>query len=120
MRELACILRTRRSKGGASACIEAPPMEETYGASNDSRTTGRTLPTVQSNVGSRGGGVRSTDGGDSWQDFSTGIFHPRLYSLAMTSPGLPRLIAGSLGSGLYWTALTVADRIRRPSGRRSP
>ncbi len=66
------------------------------------------------------GVLRSTNGGDSWQDFSTGIFHPRLLSLAMTSQGSPRLIAGSLGSGLYWTALTVADRIRRPSGRRSP
>ncbi len=66
------------------------------------------------------GVLRSTDGGASWRDFSTGIFHPRLYSLAVTSQGSPRLIAGSLGSGLYWTTLGATDRIRRPSGRRRP
>jgi len=66
------------------------------------------------------GVLGSTDGGDSWQDFSTGIFHPRLSSLAVTSRWSPRLIAGSLGSGLHWTPLTVAERTRRPSGRQGP
>lgn len=66
------------------------------------------------------GVLRSTDGGDTWQDFSAGIFHPRLLSLAVTQQGSPRLIAGSLGSGLYWTSIAAPDRVRYPSGRRRP
>ncbi|MFV2073177.1 MAG: WD40/YVTN/BNR-like repeat-containing protein [Thermoanaerobaculales bacterium] len=66
------------------------------------------------------GVLRSTDGGDTWQDFSAGIFHPRLLSLDVTQQGSPRLIAGSLGSGLYWTTLAASERVRRSSGRRRP
>lgn len=66
------------------------------------------------------GVLRSTDGGDTWQDFSAGIFHPRLLSLEVTRQGSPRLIAGSLGSGLYWTSIAAPDRVRHPGGRRRP
>jgi len=48
------------------------------------------------------GVLRSFDGGESWHDFSAGIFYPLLYSLATTKDGSPRLVVGSYGSGLYW------------------
>ena len=49
------------------------------------------------------GVLRSFDGGESWHDYSAGIFYPVLYSLAITQDDLPLLIAGSYNSGLYWT-----------------
>ena len=51
-----------------------------------------------------GGGVlRSVSCGDSWHSYSTGIFYPVLYSLAITGDSPPLLVTGSYGSGLYWT-----------------
>ncbi len=49
------------------------------------------------------GVLRSFDGGESWHDYSAGIFYPLLYSLAITQDDPPLLIVGSYGSGLYWT-----------------
>ncbi len=55
-------------------------------------------------VATEGNGVlRSTDGGETWHDFSEGIFYPVVYSLAITQDQSPLLIAGSYGSGLYWS-----------------
>jgi len=48
------------------------------------------------------GVLRSFDGGESWHDYSAGIFYPVLYSLAITQDDPPLLIVGSYGSGLYW------------------
>jgi PKD repeat protein len=50
---------------------------------------------------------RSKDGGETWQDFSQGIFYPEVYSLAITGGVSPLLIAGSYGSGLYQHSLAV-------------
>lgn len=66
------------------------------------------------------GVLRSTDGGDSWTFFSDGIFHPRLRSMVVTAGSPPRLVTGSLGSGLYWRELAAPVRVRRSAGRRSP
>jgi photosystem II stability/assembly factor-like uncharacterized protein len=49
------------------------------------------------------GVLRSFNGGESWFDYSAGIFYPVTYSLAITQDDPPLLIAGSYGSGLYWT-----------------
>lgn len=49
------------------------------------------------------GVLRSFDGGETWYDYSAGIFYPKLYSLAITEEDSPLLITGSYGSGLYWT-----------------
>ncbi|MDP3694904.1 MAG: hypothetical protein Q8R42_02175, partial [Desulfocapsaceae bacterium] len=46
--------------------------------------------------------LRSIDGGNTWHDYSIGIFCPNIYTLAITPSDSPRLIAGSYGSGLYW------------------
>jgi photosystem II stability/assembly factor-like uncharacterized protein len=48
------------------------------------------------------GVLRSFDGGEGWHDYSTGIFYPVMYSLAITEDDPPLLIAGSYSSGLYW------------------
>jgi len=48
------------------------------------------------------GVLRSFNGGESWFDYSAGIFYPVLYSLAITEDDPPLLVAGSYGSGLYW------------------
>ena len=47
------------------------------------------------------GVLRSTDGGETWQDYSNGIFYPIVYSLEVTNENPPLLVAGSYGSGLY-------------------
>lgn len=47
------------------------------------------------------GVLRSTDGGETWQDYSNGIFYPVVYSLEVTNDNPPLLVAGSYGSGLY-------------------
>jgi photosystem II stability/assembly factor-like uncharacterized protein len=48
------------------------------------------------------GVIRSTDFGEIWEDYSTGIVYPVLYSLAISRDASPLLVAGSYGSGLYW------------------
>jgi photosystem II stability/assembly factor-like uncharacterized protein len=61
-------------------------------------------------AGSEGFGVlSSTDGGETWSDFTGSISYPLVYSLALTSDDPPLLIAGSYGSGLYWTRLTQGE-----------
>jgi photosystem II stability/assembly factor-like uncharacterized protein len=47
------------------------------------------------------GVLRSFNGGETWHDFSDGIFYPVLYSLAITQDDPPLLVVGSYGSGLY-------------------
>ena len=48
------------------------------------------------------GVVRSTDFGETWEDYSTGVFYPVFPSLAIGHGASPLLVAGSAGSGLYW------------------
>ncbi len=47
------------------------------------------------------GVLRSTDSGETWQDYSNGIFYPVVYSLEVTNENPPLLVAGSYGSGLF-------------------
>ena len=49
------------------------------------------------------GVLRSLNCGENWHNYSTGIFYPVLYSLAITGGNPPLLVTGSYGSGLYWT-----------------
>jgi len=53
-------------------------------------------------AGSEGYGVlHSSDGGETWQDHSAGIFYPLVYSMAISNEDPPLLVAGSYGAGLY-------------------
>jgi photosystem II stability/assembly factor-like uncharacterized protein len=56
------------------------------------------------------GVLRSRDGGESWHDYSTGIFYPVLYSLAISEEDSPLLLAGSYGSGLYGLRPVLENR----------
>ncbi len=47
------------------------------------------------------GVLRSFDDGETWHDYSAGIFYPILYSLDITQQDPPLLAVGSYGSGLY-------------------
>ena len=47
------------------------------------------------------GVLRSTDGGETWYDYSDGIFYPILYSLDISQNDSVLLVAGTYGSGLY-------------------
>jgi photosystem II stability/assembly factor-like uncharacterized protein len=49
------------------------------------------------------GVMRSFDGGETWEEYNNGIFYPLIYSLDISQTELPFLVAGSYGSGLYWT-----------------
>ncbi len=44
----------------------------------------------------------STDGGETWNDYSSGIFYPLVYSLDIAEGDSALLIAGSYGSGIYY------------------
>lgn len=48
------------------------------------------------------GVLRSFNGGETWHNYSAGLFYPVLYSLAITDEEPPLLVAGSYSSGLYW------------------
>jgi len=48
------------------------------------------------------GVLRSTDGGETWHNYSNGIFYPVLYSLDIAQGDSVLLIAGSYSSGLYY------------------
>jgi len=48
------------------------------------------------------GVLRSTNGGETWHDYSNGIFYPVLYSLDISQNDSVLLIAGTYGSGLYY------------------
>jgi photosystem II stability/assembly factor-like uncharacterized protein len=48
------------------------------------------------------GVCRSTDGGETWYNYSDGIFYPLVYSLDIAQGDSALLIAGSYGSGLYY------------------
>jgi len=61
-----------------------------------------------------GGVLRSFDGGESWHDYSAGIFYPNLYSLDITGDDPPLLVAGSYGSGLYWIRPPAPKNIYLP------
>jgi photosystem II stability/assembly factor-like uncharacterized protein len=58
--------------------------------------------------------LHSFDGGEHWHDYSAGIFYPVLYSLAITEDDPLLLIAGSYGSGLYWTHPPTPTRVYLP------
>jgi photosystem II stability/assembly factor-like uncharacterized protein len=60
------------------------------------------------------GVLRSFNGGETWHDFSNGIFYPLLYSLATTEDPSPRLIAGTYGSGLYWVDPSAPVQVHLP------
>ena len=60
------------------------------------------------------GVLRSFDGGESWHDYSGGIFYPMLYSLDITTADPPLLIAGSYGSGLYWRHPSAPQQVYLP------
>ena len=64
-----------------------------------------------------GGVIRSFDGGETWYDFSTGIFYPMLYSLDISQDTTPFLVAGSYGSGLYWVTFDGMGITQEPSNR---
>jgi hypothetical protein len=66
------------------------------------------------------GALRSFDGGESWFDYSAGIFYPVMYSLAITQDDPPLLIAGSYSSDLYWTHLLAPKEVYLPMVVRSP
>ena len=47
--------------------------------------------------------IRSTDCGETWEDYSAGIYYPVHYALAHYDNGSDLLLlTGSYGSGLYW------------------
>ncbi|HET89561.1 MAG TPA: hypothetical protein ENN99_02315 [Chloroflexi bacterium] len=60
------------------------------------------------------GVLRSFDGGENWHDYSSGIFYPLLYSLAITEEDPPLLVVGSYGSGLYWSHLSAPTYVFLP------
>lgn len=60
------------------------------------------------------GVLRSFNGGESWFDYSAGIFYPLLYSLAITEDDPPRLVVGSYGSGLYWISPPAPIQVYLP------
>ena len=47
--------------------------------------------------------LRSLPAGENWYAYTSGIFYPVLYSLAISVEENPLLLAGSFGSGLYGT-----------------
>jgi photosystem II stability/assembly factor-like uncharacterized protein len=47
------------------------------------------------------GVLQSYDGGETWHDYSNGIFYPVDYSISISNDDPPLLIAGSYSSGLY-------------------
>ncbi len=56
------------------------------------------------------GVLRSFDGGETWYNYSQGIFYPLSYSLDITAQDPALLVAGSYGSGLYWTYPSLANQ----------
>ncbi len=60
------------------------------------------------------GVLRSFNGGDSWFDYSEGIYYPVLYSLAVTRDDPPLLVTGSYGSGLYQIHPSVPKEVYLP------
>ncbi len=71
-------------------------------------------------AGTEGYGVlRSFDGGETWQDYGAGIFYPLVYSIDITHEPAPKLIAGSYGSGLYWSFPSSQSGIAGPGARAS-
>jgi|GEM_PF-2701377 len=66
------------------------------------------------------GVLRSRDGGESWHDYSTGIFYPVVYSLAISAEESPLLVAGSYGSGLYGLRPVLENRPPEIPGSPAP
>jgi len=56
------------------------------------------------------GMMRSIDGGETWDLYNEGIFYPTLYGVEITTEMPPKLVAGSYGSGLYWTIPSMPVR----------
>ncbi|NLS79170.1 MAG: hypothetical protein GXY76_18115 [Chloroflexi bacterium] len=61
------------------------------------------------------GVLRSLDGGETWQGYSSGIFYPVVYSLAITTDSPAKLLAGSYSSGLYWARLPSLAVVHLPA-----
>ena len=53
------------------------------------------------------GVLRSLDGGETWHDFSDGLYYPLLEALAITGASPPTLLTGSLGSGISTATATT-------------
>ena len=49
------------------------------------------------------GVLHSIDGGEHWSNYSSGLFNPAVFSLAISTDDPPLLLAGTMGSGLYGT-----------------
>ena len=58
--------------------------------------------------------LRSFNGGETWQDFSSGIFCPVLYSLDITGDDPPLLVSGSYSLGLYWIRPAAPKQVFLP------
>jgi len=64
------------------------------------------------------GVLRSFDGGETWHVYSTGIFYPVMYSLAISNDDPPLLVAGSYSSGLYWSHPVAPKQVFLPAAIR--
>ena len=60
------------------------------------------LPNTSPREGGEGV-LRSFDGGEHWSSYSSGLFNPAIFSLAIGPDDPPLLLAGTKGSGLYGT-----------------
>ncbi len=87
----------RTTDGGATWEQKITDIGWVYEIVSDPRNSNRVYAATEGY-----GVLRSCDGGESWHNYSAGIFYPVLYSLAITQEDPPLLVTGSYGSGPYW------------------